>query len=124
MFRCVLWQLGYILDMAEPTLRAYDSLVEGNNLLVVIRKEFDFGNLHQDWAHQIIRQYPGPYATVRIDLSSIGLVSSTFFAGLLQFYFHYVEGKSSTLTLMKPDSRVIRNLAVMRMEKFFRIEPR
>ena len=110
--------------MADQTLRAYDTQVVGDSLTVEIRKEFDFGNLHQDWAHQIILRHPGPFAAVRMDMSAVGLVSSTFFAGLLQFYFHYVENKPSSLTLVKPDSRVVRNLAVMRMEKFFRIEAR
>ena len=105
-------------------LRAYDVESGPGGLRVVIRKEFDFGNLHQDWAHHIIVQYAGPYEAVTVDMASVGLVSSTFFAGLMQLHFHYTRIGVPPLVLHKPDARVVRNLTIMRMDTLVRIVPR
>ncbi|MCK6490189.1 MAG: STAS domain-containing protein [Planctomycetes bacterium] len=97
---------------------------KGRVLLVTIRREFDFGNLHQDWAVSVVSQAPGPFVEVTLDLSQCGLVSSTFFAGLLQLRGHYCPKGSSPLRLRHPDPRVLRNLAIMRLDSLFCIEPR
>lgn len=96
----------------------------GRMLLVTIRKEFDFGNLHQDWAVSVVSQAPGPFSEVVLDLAQCGLVSSTFFAGLLQLRAHYCTKGAAPLLLRHPDPRVLRNLSVMRLDALFRIEPR
>ncbi len=108
----------------DPLLRAYDTIVTPGRLQVVIRKEFDFGSLHQDWAHHITVQHPGPFQTVEIDMSHVGLVSSTFFAGLMQLHFHYTGAGSEPVRLVKPDVRVLRNLKIMRMDSLLTVDPR
>lgn len=113
-----------MVDSLRPDLRAYEAKSDGTTLTVVIRKEFDFGNLHQDWATFVLNEYPGHYQQVVIDLSLCGLVSSTFFAGLMQLHFHYTKKGAGKLVLDKPDPRVVRNLVVMRMDDFFEIRPR
>ncbi len=105
-------------------LRAYDVAVDGPRLVITIRKEFDFGNLHQDWAHAITIQHPGPFSEVVIDLSRCGIVSSTFFAGLMQLHNRYVPAGTQPLVLVKPDNRVLRTLTMMRLDKLFTIQPR
>jgi len=105
-------------------LRAYDIWTEGSRLTITIRKEFDIGNLHQDWAQSIIVQHPGPFREVVIDLSHIGIVSSTFFAGVMQLHNTYVPNGSTQLTLLKPDNRVLRTLTMMRLDKLFTIQAR
>jgi anti-anti-sigma regulatory factor len=107
-----------------PQLKPYELRSEQGVLTVTIRKEFDFGSLHQDWAHSILTLHPGPYQAVRIDMTQVGLVSSTFFAGLMQLHFHYTERGLSALVLVQPDPRVLRNLKIMRMDGLFAIEPR
>jgi anti-anti-sigma regulatory factor len=104
--------------------RAYDVTKNSDIMTVVIRKEFDFGNLHQDWAHLLTINHPGPFKEIRIDLTACGLVSSTFFAGLIQI--HHVYGGTGTkqVTLVKPDPRMVRNLAMLRLDKLFVIEAR
>jgi len=108
----------------EQHLRAYDLLVAGETLTITIRKEFDFGSLHQDWAHHILRQHPGPFTAVEVDMSHVGLVSSTFFAGLMQLHFSYSIDGSQPVRLVKPDVRVVRNLKIMRMDTLVAIDPR
>ncbi len=107
-----------------PQLKPYELRSEHGVLTITIRKEFDFGSLHQDWAHAILTLHPGPYKAVRLDLTQVGLVSSTFFAGLMQLHFHYTERGTPTLTMVQPDPRVVRNLKIMRMDNLFTIEPR
>lgn len=108
---------------AEP-VRAYDILSDPPaSLTVSIRKEFDFGSLHQDWAQSIAIQYPGPYKQIRMDLSQCGLVSSTFFAGAVQLH-HAFAKSGATVVLVKPDPRLVRNLVMLRLDKLFVIEPR
>ncbi len=105
-------------------LRAYDIAVEGDRLLITIRKEFDFGNLHQDWAHAITIQHPGPFQEVAVDLSRTGIVSSTFFAGVMQLHNFYSPQGARPLVLMRPDNRVLRTLTMMRLDKLFTVVPR
>lgn len=102
-----------------PQLKPYELSVADQCLTITIRKEFDFGSLHQDWSHAIITMHPGPYNQVKLDMSQCGLVSSTFFAGLMQMHFHYTNSGSRPLTLFKPDPRVVRNLGIMHMQALF-----
>ena len=102
-----------------PQLKPFDVSSKDGVLTITIRKEFDIGSLHQDWSHSIIILNPGHFAQVKVDMSMCGLVSSTFFAGLMQLHFHYTGTGSRPITLAKPDHRVVRNLAVMKMDKMF-----
>jgi hypothetical protein len=110
--------------MSAPDLKPYDVLSKDGQLTVTIRKEFDFGSLHQDWAHAILTLNPGPFEVVRIDMANCGLVSSTFFAGLMQLHFYYTGTGTRPLHLVKPDPRVVRNLGIMKMQTLFVIEGR
>lgn len=110
--------------MSALDLKPYDVLSKDVQLTITIRKEFDFGSLHQDWAHAILTLNPGPFQTVRIDMGNCGLVSSTFFAGLMQLHFHYTRIGSRPLHLVKPDPRVVRNLGIMKMQTLFVIDER
>ncbi len=107
-----------------PQLKPFEVLSKDKVLTITIRKEFDFGSLHQDWSHSIITMNPGPYEQVNLDMSLCGLVSSTFFAGLMQMHFHYTDSGSQPITLIKPDHRVVRNLVVMHMDSMFVVVPR
>jgi hypothetical protein len=101
--------------------KAFSTAVSDGTLTVTIHKEFDFGNLHQDWAHTIVTQHPGPFAQVQLDMSLCGRISSTFYAGLMQLHFHYTGKGSKPLVLMRPDPRMIANLKVLHLEQFFTI---
>jgi|GEM_PF-2523459 len=104
--------------------RAYDVTIVGDSMTVFISKQFDFGNLHQDWAHQLTVTNPGPFAVVAVDLSVCGLVSSTFFAGLVQMHHVYTSKGQNTMRLIKPDPRMVRNMKMLRLDKLFEIIPR
>ena len=110
--------------MTDSNPRAVDVTRVGDVLTITIRKEFDFGNLHQDWAQAIVVQWPGPYGEVHIDLGHCGVVSSTFFAGLIQLHHVYVAKGAPPLLLVRPDPRLVRNLTMLRLDKMFRIDPR
>jgi len=109
----------------SEVIRPYDVVsIPGDSLTVTIRKEFDFGSLHQDWAQSITTQYPGPFKQVRVDLSLCGLVSSTFFAGVVQLHHAFNPTGATPLRLIKPDPRLVRNLTMLRLDKLFVIEKR
>jgi len=109
-------------DSAVP--RPYVSKAEGDLLTITIRKEFDFGNLHQDWAQSVLTQHPGPFREVRLDLSACGLVSSTFFAGLIQLHHAYTSKGAQPLVLDRVDARVVRNLTMLHLAGMFTIKAR
>ncbi len=103
---------------------AYQLSVDDGVLRIVIHRDFDTGSLHQDWSTTIIQQSVGTYVSVVVDLSKTGLLSSTFFAGLVRLYQYFVVGKGATLVLHHPDPRTIRNLAILKMSDLFTVVPR
>ncbi len=105
-------------------LRAVDTVAKDGALTVIMRKEFDAGNVHQDWAQQIQILHPGPFATVTVDCSACGLLSSTFFAGIMQLQQYYGGLGAQPLVLFKPDPRIVKNLTILRLNSFFNIIPR
>ena len=107
-----------------PQRRPLETAVVGDALVITILREFDSGNSHQDWAHGVQVMHPGPFARVRIDLSQCGLLSSTFFAGLIQFHQYYGAQGIPPITLHKPDPRVVRNLKALRLDALFEVVPR
>ncbi len=96
----------------------------GESLNITINKDFDFGQLHQDWAQSIVTMYPGPYSQVRVDLSHCNRVSSTFFAGLVHLNNTYKSSEGKKVVLVKPDPRLLHNLTMLRLNTLFAIEPR
>jgi hypothetical protein len=94
-------------------IRAYDALVHEGVLTVTVRKEFDAADLAQDWARKLAISYPGPFKQVMFNLSHCGLVSSTFFAGLLQLHQHFnSDGAHARIRLLFPDPRIVKNLKI------------
>ena len=102
-------------------LRAVDTQLKDGVLTVTVRKEFDSGNVHQDWAQQVQMLHPGPFAKVVVDCSACGLLSSTFFAGIMQLQQHYGEQGCPKLVLNRPDQRIVKNLQILRLHTFFDI---
>ena len=114
-------ELGHTMSgIGKPV----DTAVTDGILTVTVRKEFDAGNIHQDWAQSVQVMHPGPFTGVVFDLSQCGLVSSTFFAGLIQLHQHYTAQGVPPLTIRHPDPRVARNLKALRLDSLFKIEPR
>jgi hypothetical protein len=113
---------GAMAVASDIDLKAFSSYVRDNVLNIFIEKEFDFGSLHQDWAHFILARHPGPFAGVFLDLSKCGRVSSTFYAGLMQLHFSYNADGARPLILHKPDPRMLTNLKVLHLEKYFIFE--
>jgi hypothetical protein len=109
---------------SEHDRRAIDTRIEGDRLFVTVRKEFDSGYLRQDWAHSLVTLHPGPFAHVQLDLSQVGLLSSTFFSGLIQLHQHYMPRGCIRITLHWPDHRVSRNLKTLRLDSLFNVIPR
>jgi anti-anti-sigma regulatory factor len=96
----------------------------GRVLTIAVRKEFDAAGLSAGWAPELLAAHPGPVEEVVIDMSQIGLVSSTFFAGIMHLHAHYSTHGAGRLVVRRPDPRAERNLRVMRLDQFFTIEPR
>jgi len=105
-------------------LRAVDTAATDGVLTITVRKEFDSGNVHQDWAQQIQILHPGPFSRVVVDCSGCGLLSSTFFAGIMQLQQHYGGQGAPRLVLDRPDPRIVKNLQILRLHTFFDIVPR
>ncbi len=109
------------MDSTPGSGHPYDLSIDETTLLVTIRREFDTGSLHQDWAHSIVTAHPGPFTAVVLDLSSTGLLLSTFFAGLIKLHFHYTQHGVAKIRVLKPDLRMVRNLSMLRMDQLFDI---
>ena len=107
-----------------PKNRALSTTVEGDVLTISLSKEFDSGNIHQDWAQSIQVMHVGPYAKIIFDLSRCGSLSSTFFAGLFQLHLFYSAKGVPPIVLSKPDSRMVRNLQALRLAELFTVDPR
>jgi hypothetical protein len=111
--------------MAETDAVPYDiSSVTGDTITISIHKDFDLGALKQNWASDISTRHPGPYAALRIDLSRCGLVSSTFFAGIVLLYYAFKAKGTTQFILVKPDSRLLRNMAMLKLNSLFSVEAR
>jgi hypothetical protein len=108
---------------SETDLRPFSSAAKDGILNIVIEREFDFGNLHQDWAVSILSRHPGPFAKVRMDMTKCGRVSSTFYAGLMQLHFAYNSSGGSPIELVKPDPRMVANLKILHLDPYFVIQP-
>jgi hypothetical protein len=107
---------------SETSLRPFTASSKDGVLTIVIEREFDFGSLHQDWAVSILSQYPGPFRTVRMDMTKCGRVSSTFYAGLMQLHFAYNASGQSPIVLVKPDPRMVANLKILHLQSYFTVE--
>jgi hypothetical protein len=103
--------------------RPYDVSIHDGVMRITIRKEFDQGHMHQDWAHAIVVQHPGPFRSVQVDCSHSGLLSSTFFAGLIQL-FHTFGAQCGPIVVERPDPRVERSCVVLHLEGMVRIVSR
>ena len=114
--------MANVADSRLP--RPVDTLVVDDVLRITVRKEFDSGNVHQDWAQSVQVMRPGPYARVVVDCSQCGLLSSTFFAGIMQLQQHYGAQGMPKLVLEKPDPRLVKNMQILRLATYFEIVPR
>lgn len=113
------------MDAAKPgMIRAVDTAVADGALTITVHREFDSGNVHQDWAQQVQVLHPGPFARIVVDCSGCGLLSSTFFAGIMQLQQHYGAQGCPKLVLDRPDPRIVKNLSILRLASFFDIVPR
>ena len=100
--------------------KAYDVSVAGDQLTVVLGRDFDSASLQQDWAAAITAAHPGPFAVVSVDLAHARRASSTFYAGLMQLHVHYAKSSGGTpVTLRNADQRIVANLDVLRLRRFF-----
>jgi len=105
-------------------LGAIGTSVADGELTVLVHKEFDSGNVHQDWAQSVQVMHPGPFTKVVVDCSECGLLSSTFFAGIMQLHQYYTGIGCPPLVLQRPDPRIVKNLTILRLNSFFTIIPR
>lgn len=99
------------------------ALADGQ-LMVTLPRNFDAGNVHQDWAQQVQVLHPGPFSRIVIDCSRCAALSSTFFAGLMQLHHHYRAQGTPPIRLLRPDPRVVRNITILRLHVYFDIVPR
>lgn len=61
--------------MNQDAMGAFEAQVVGTTLKVMIRREFDSGQMTHDWAIRLLTAHPGPFHEVRIDLSRCVRVS-------------------------------------------------
>ena len=109
---------------ARTSLGPIDTSTADGVLTVLVHKEFDSGNIHQDWAQSVQVMHPGPFARIVVDCSQCGLLSSTFFAGIMQLQQHFGAQGCPPLVLHQPDPRIVKNLQILRLHTFFTIIPR
>ncbi len=108
----------------KSSLRAIGTDVFDGVMSITVGKDFDSGNVHQDWAQQVQVMRPGPFGKVVIDCSACGLLSSTFFAGIMQLHMFYTGQGIPPIVLDRPDPRIVKNLQLLRLHTYFTIIPR
>jgi anti-anti-sigma regulatory factor len=102
--------------------RTVDVEIQDGRLLLTPGRDFDENAQHVDWAQQIIRSSPGPFSAVIIDLGNRPMISSTFFAGMLQLIDHYQSDTLQRLELHGVSSRIVRTIEMMNMSDAFSIQ--
>jgi hypothetical protein len=106
-------------DQSIPSLVVTKS---GDAITMVFESAFDSAHLQQDWARLLLAQFPGPYSSVRLDLSAGPRLSSLFFAGLMLLHFTYTRQGLPRLILVKADARTYTNLRILRLDQLFGFE--
>jgi hypothetical protein len=104
----------------QPTQpQAFTTSVQDDILTVTLHRDFDSARLNQDWGQFVVARHPGPFAQVRLDLSSCGRLNSTFIAGLIRLYAAYATKGVERMVLISPDKRLLANLKMLRFEQYF-----
>jgi hypothetical protein len=94
--------------------------VEQDTLLISVPREFSVDLLHHAWAPDIISTYPGPFRTLRFDLSRCGLLTSGFISQIFQLQEAY-KRTGAVPVLDRPDPRFVKVLDVVGISNLFEI---
>jgi anti-anti-sigma regulatory factor len=96
--------------------------IDAGTLVIIVPRGVDIDKMHAAWAPSVLKQHPGPFAGVRIDLSRCGLLTSSFISQIYQLQQAYAAG--GPVTLVEPDPRFVRVLEAVGIRNLFTIIPR
>ncbi len=96
--------------------------VQNGELVIVVPRGFDIDKMHAAWAPALLKQFPGPFTGVRIDLSRCGLLTSSFISQIYQLQQAYAQ--QGMVTLDQPDPRFVRVLEAVGIRHLFTVSAR
>jgi len=96
--------------------------VKEGTLVIVVPRGVDIDKSHAAWAPSVLKEHPGPFIGVRIDLSRCGLLTSSFISQIYQLQQAYAVG--GPVTLEQPDPRFLRVLEAVGIKHLFTVVPR
>lgn len=99
-----------------------DVSVQDGELLIVVPRGVDIDKTHAAWAPALLKQFPGPFRGVRIDLSRCGLLTSSFISQIYQLQQAYAG--NGPVTLDQPDPRFVRVLEAVGIRNLFAVTVR
>lgn len=94
------------------------SVLDGN-LIITVPRGLDLDKSHAAWAPALLKQYPGPFSGVRIDLSRCGLLTSSFISQIYQIQQAFAG--AGAVTLVEPDPRFLRVLEAVGIKQLFTV---
>lgn len=96
-----------------------DVSVQDGELVIVVPRGVDLEKTHAAWAPALLKQFPGPFRSVRIDLSRCGLLTSSFISQIYQLQQGY--SPTAPVTLDQPDPRFVRVLDAVGISNLFAV---
>ena len=109
--------------MTPPSTNILDKVNiddDGDKRIVIcMPSPSDYSMNADDWAQQVSKAYPGPYAELIIDLSRYRTVNSILCAGFIHLYRHY---HCQRATLRNVSSNVEGILKTLQLDKIFNLE--
>jgi len=103
---------------------AFDVDLVGNDLAIHLHREFDANGRDHDWIGLIATRYPGPYATVTIDIEAMGpRVNSSFYSGLYRLHQQYNPDGDHPVQIKGAHERAVQGLEILALKSLFRLVP-
>jgi len=102
----------------------FDVDLVGNDLAIHLHREFDANGRDHDWIGLIAARYPGPYATVTIDIEAMGpRVNSSFYSGLYRLHQQYNPDGDHPVQIKGAHERAVQGLEILALKSLFRLVP-
>jgi anti-anti-sigma regulatory factor len=107
---------------ARDELKSYVAEVREGMLIIRFASSLDSAAQSHDWARFIIKEQPGPFRVIRLDMTETSRLSSNFFAGLMNLHMHYTKQGAEKIVLVGVDRRTRTNLQILRLDGYFTFE--
>lgn len=101
---------------------AFDVELADDHLAIHLHRDFDANGKDHDWINLIVARYPGPYATVTIDIAAMGArVNSSFFSGLYRLHQQYNTDGRHPVGILGAHERAVQGLEILALKSLYRL---